>query len=111
MTTLPDYRTSSAIYLRQMLKQRYPEHFHLFSDLFALGCLLHARGERNIGHGLMSSVVRTLSGTAEAPYVASLLRDLPGNQMRFACEIEPDFGISDLYYRVSIAPFEAGCNR
>lgn len=111
MTTLPEQRLCSASYLRKMLVQRYPDHSGLFADLFALGCLLHACGERHMGRGLVARVLHTLGGPAEERYLASLLDTLAGNEMRFTREIEPALAVTDLYDRVNVLPAEAGCNR
>ena len=94
-----------------MLSLRHPDHFRVFADLFAIGCILHAQGERSTGHALVAQVVRSVGGPAEQGYLATLLASLPGNELRFAREIEAAPMIDELQARVRLLPLEAGCNR
>jgi len=111
MTTLPEPRDYSATYLRKMLALRFPDHYMSFVDLFALGCLLHARGERCAGHRLVFQVLAAVGGTLENSYLAALLDNLSGNEIRFVRDIEPDMEVTRLCERGSHTEREAACAR
>lgn len=112
MTTLPDSRTCSAVYLRQMLARRHPEHVVLFADMFAVACLLHYQGERRAGTTLMARVFDAVRDGATQPYLAALLANLPGNEVRFAQEVEPHRELSALCVRARLAAgTEPACAR
>jgi hypothetical protein len=112
MTTLPETRTCSAIYLRQMLVRRHPDHAVLFADMFAVACLLHHQGERRAGVTLMTRVFDAVRDGATQPYLAALLANLPGNEVRFAQEIEPHGELGAMCVRARVAAgTEPACAR
>lgn len=111
MKTLPEARDVSATCLRKMLAQRFPDHHMSFVDLFALGCLLHARGERCAGHRLVFQVLEAVGGTPGNAYLAALLDNLSGNEIRFGREIAPHLEVSRLCEHGIRSEREAACAR
>jgi hypothetical protein len=104
--------TCSALHIRQLLMRRYPDHFMLFADLFAMGCLLHLQGERSAGFGLVAQVLNTAIAPTDRPDLTGVLKNLSGNEARFAREICPNTEISQLWDRAQrMHQREAACAR
>jgi hypothetical protein len=102
----------SAHYVRQLLMRRYPDHFMVFADLFAMGCLLHLQGERCVGFRLVAQVLNSANDTPDEPHLAAMLKNLSGNEARFAQEICPNAEISQLWVRAErMHQREAACSR
>lgn len=99
MLSLPERQPCSAQFLRQMLMHRQPDHFMLFVDMFAVGCLLHYQGERSAACTLVGRVFDAVQDGAAEPYLTRLLANLSGNEVRFAQEIEPHYELSSLCIR------------
>jgi hypothetical protein len=116
MITLSEKQTNervpSVACLQTILRHRFPDQFTAFADLFAMGCLLHYQGERCAAHRLIGQVFDTIGQSADKTYFASLLLRLSGNEMRFACEIQPSREVRELCDRaVKAPPREIMCNR
>jgi hypothetical protein len=112
MTTFAEEHTYTASQVRQMLMRRHPDHFMLFVDLFAMGCLLHLQGERCAGYRIVSQVLDTAGEPTEKRYLTSLLKNLSGNEARLAREIEPNMELSQLCDRAQMTYYrEAACAR
>jgi hypothetical protein len=102
----------SARYVRQLLMRRYPDHFMVFADLFAMGCLLHLQGERCVGFGLVAQVLKSANDTQHESHLAAVLNNLSGNEARFAHEICPNAEVSQLWDRAErMHQREAACSR
>lgn len=84
----------------------------MLADMFAMGCLLHFQGERSAGTALIGQVIDQVKGPAETRYLASLVDNLSGNELRFAREIEPSAALRTLCDRALPGPRkEAACAR
>jgi hypothetical protein len=105
-------RRCSAKDLRMMLMHRYPVHYMSFVDLFALGCLLHYQGERSAGQKLVCQVIDKVSDPGPGGQFGDLLKNLPGNEIRFLTEIGPDTEVRHLCDRTTRNDVrEAACAR
>jgi hypothetical protein len=112
MTTVPENQFESAHQLRQMLMSRYPDHFMIFADLFAMGCLLHLQGERCVGFRLVAEVLKSAYGYSDHYLHSAILKSLSGNEARFASEIGPNAEIGQLWLRAQrMDQREAACSR
>jgi hypothetical protein len=112
MTTFAEKHAYTATQVRQMLIRRFPDHFMLFVDLFAMGCLLHMQGERFAGYRLVAQVLDTAVEPAEKCQLTSLLKNLSGNEARLAREIQPNLELSQLCERAETTHYrEAACAR
>jgi hypothetical protein len=112
MSTVQEQFAGTGAHVRQVLMRRYPDHFMLFVDLFAMGCVLHLQGERCAGYRLVAQVLDKLEESPEKPYLNALLRNLSGNEIRLAREIEPNQELSQLCDRAQITHYrEAACAR
>lgn len=97
-TTQPSTRAEiSAGRLQRLLMERYPDNFMMYADLFAMGCLLHLQGHHRAGLKLIDQVRIALPATGNKTYYADLLDSLPGNEMRFAGEIQAHSEINSLF--------------
>lgn len=97
-TTQPTTRAEvSAGRLQRLLMERYPDNFMMYADLFAMGCLLHLQGHDRAGLKLIDQVRTALPATGLKTYYADLLDALPGNEMRFAGEIQAHSEINSLF--------------
>jgi hypothetical protein len=104
--------THSARYVRELLMAQYPDHFVIFADLFAMGCLLHLQGERCVGFRMVSQVLKLANDIQHESHLAAVLNNLSGNEARFAHEICPTMEIGQLWKRAERAPQrEAACSR
>ena len=90
---------TSAGRLQREIMTRYPDNFMMYADMFAMGCLLHLQGQHKAGLKLIDQVRRALPTTGHKTYFADLLEALPGNEMRFASEIQAHSEINDLLER------------
>jgi hypothetical protein len=109
---LSDEPIYSARHVREMLMLRYPENFMVFADLFAMGCLLHLQGERSVGFRLVAQVISSAAASADQPHLATVLKNLSGNEARFAEDIRPNSEISQLWDRACRTyQREAACAR
>lgn len=97
-TASPTDRTEvSAGRLQRLLMERYPDNFMMYADLFAMGCLLHLQGHQRAGLKLIDQVRIALPATGQKTYYADLLDSLPGNEIRFAGEIQAHSEINSLF--------------
>lgn len=87
----------SAGRLQRLLMERYPDNFMMYADLFAMGCLLHLQGHHRAGLKLIDQVRAALPATGHKTYYADLLDALPGNEIRFAGEIQAHSEINSLF--------------
>jgi hypothetical protein len=87
---------SSAESLRQLLMERYPDHFMAFADLFAMGCLLHLQGQRRAGRKLIDEVRAAVAVPGNKTYLCDLIDRLAGNELRFASEIQAHLEVNEL---------------
>ncbi|MBY0242148.1 MAG: zinc-ribbon domain-containing protein [Burkholderiaceae bacterium] len=87
---------TSAGRLQREIMTRYPDNFMLYADLFAMGCLLHLQGQHKAGLKLIDQVRRALPATGHKTYFVDLLEALPGNELRFAGEIQAHAEVNDL---------------
>jgi hypothetical protein len=95
-----------------MLMLRHPEHYMIFADLFAMGCLLHLQGERSVGFRLVAQVVGSATVNADEPFITAVLKNLSGNEARFVEDIRPNSEISQLWDRARRTyQREAACAR
>jgi hypothetical protein len=70
------------------------------------------QGERCAGYRLVAQVLEKADDPVGASGLASLLRNLSGNEVSLAREIEPNLELSQLCERVGITHFrEAACAR
>ena len=112
MTWILDEPPCSASPLKQVLMRRFPDHFMVYADLFAMGCLLHFQGERGVAYTLINQVLKTVDHKPEADSLNALLARLTGNEMRFAQEMQPSPEIQELWRRAAKGPVrEAACAR
>jgi len=79
---------TSAGLLQRELMTCYPDNFMIYAGPFAMGCLPHLQGQHRAGLKLIGQVRRVLPTTGNNPYFADLLAALPGNELRFAREIQ-----------------------
>ena len=86
----------SAHRLREIIGEGHPDHAMAFADLFAVGCLLHAQGQRRAGLKLIEQVRHAVTAQVNQGYLADLLRNLSGNELRFAHEIHAHLEINEL---------------
>jgi len=92
--------TRAAATLRQLLTHQHPEHFMLFVDQFAMGCLLHLQGERAAAYRLIAQVLAAAGDSHEKRQLAGLLKDLSGNEVPLVREIGPNPELLQLCERV-----------
>jgi hypothetical protein len=86
----------SAERLRGLLAERFSDGHMAYADLFAMGCLLHLQGHHKAGRKLIDQVRTALPATGSKTYWVDLLHALPGNELRFAREIEAHSEVNDL---------------
>jgi hypothetical protein len=82
--------------LRHLIDDRYPNAALVFVDLFAMGCLLHLQGHRSAGVKLIREVRHAVEGPAQKTYWDDLIAQLPGNELRYAREIEAHLEVNEL---------------
>lgn len=112
MTTMPEERKYSALYLKQMLISRHPDHFMFLVDLFAVGCILHLQGECAAGQLLVARALHAVADPASTSYTDFLLKSLSGNEISFIRDIDPSPALRALCERRIPARFtEAACAR
>jgi len=87
----------SAGRLQREIMTRFPDNFMMYADLFAMGCLVHLQGHHKAGLKLIEQVRRDLPTTGNKTYFADLLAALPGNELRFAREIQAHAEINELF--------------
>jgi hypothetical protein len=87
----------SASRLREMIRERHPEHFSAFADLFALGCFLHMNGKKEAGRKLVREVLNTVRAHGAKMYIESILDNLEGNESRFAADIHAHLEVNELF--------------
>jgi hypothetical protein len=86
----------SADRLRRIILDRHPDNFMAFSDLFAMGCLLHLQGQHRAGRKLIDQVRGAVTVPGNKTYLADLVGQLAGNELRFAGEIHAHQEINEL---------------
>ncbi len=89
----------SAGRLQREIMTRYPDNFMMYADMFAMGCLVHLQGQHKAGLKMIDQIRRALPTTGNKTYFADLLEALPGNELRFASEIQAHSEINDLLER------------
>lgn len=87
----------SAERLRQLIDSRFPDTAMVFVDLFAMGCLLHLQGQHWAGLKLIREVRRAVEVPGHKTYLDDLIAHLPGNELRFASEIEAHGEVNELF--------------
>ncbi|MEX5748799.1 MULTISPECIES: hypothetical protein [Massilia] len=90
-------KQSPAARLHAELLARYPDNFMLYADLFAMGCLMHLQGQHRAGLKLIDQVRRALPTTGTKTYFSDLLHTLPGNEVRFAGEVQAHLEVNELF--------------
>jgi hypothetical protein len=83
--------------LRHLIDDRYPDAALVFVDLFAMGCLLHLQGQRRAGLKLIREVRHAVEGAGQKTYWDDLIAQLPGNELRYAREIEAHLEVNELF--------------
>jgi hypothetical protein len=86
----------SAEPVRDALVDQHPDNHLAFRDLFAMGCILHLQGAEKTGRKLIQEVRHALPSLSSKTFWAELLHALPGNELRFAREIEAHSEVNDL---------------
>lgn len=86
----------SADRLRQLIEQRQPDNFMAFADLFALGCLLHAQGQKVAGRKLIGEVAGAVKERGNQTYLSELRDALEGNEFAFASQIHAHLEVNEL---------------
>jgi hypothetical protein len=87
----------SAETLRHLIDSRYPDAAFVFVDLFAMGCLLHLQGQQRAGLKLIREVRHAVEGPRQKTYWADLIKQRPGNQLRYAREIGAHLEVNELF--------------
>lgn len=83
--------------LRHLIDRRYPDAALVFVDLFAMGCLLHLQGQRRAGLKLIREVRHAVEGPGQKMYWEDLIAQVPGNELRYAREIEAHLEVNELF--------------
>lgn len=104
MTAPLTLNDGSAADLRRILVHRFPDQFTVFTDMFAMGCLLHFQGERCVANQLIRRVLSSVDGAVEESSFSTLLSRLTGNELRFAYDVSPSSEILELCDRAAKAP-------
>lgn len=87
----------SAETLRHLIDGRYPNTALVFVDLFAMGCLLHLQGQRRAGLKLIREVRHAVEEPGQKTYWEDLIAHLPGNELRYASEIQAHVEVNELF--------------
>lgn len=59
----------------------------IYTNLFALGCYLHAQGHRESGYKFCSQVLSELGFNRRKTYFSAILNSLDGNELNYALGI------------------------
>jgi hypothetical protein len=86
----------SADRLRQLILLRHPDNFMAFADLFALGCLLHAQGQKIAGRKLIEQVAGAVKERGNQTYLSDLRDGLEGNEFIFASQVHAHHEVNEL---------------
>lgn len=68
----------------------------VFTDLFALGCLLHAQGHTTAGRKMVDEVLGAVKQHGTKTYLSDLKDALPGNEFAFARQIHAHLEVNEL---------------
>jgi hypothetical protein len=86
----------SASLLRTLLREQHPVNYMAFTDLFAVGCLLHAQGQQRAGRKLIEQVFDAVRQHGNKLYLAALMEEVSGNELRLADEVFAHEEINEL---------------
>lgn len=86
----------SADRLKQLIEERQPDNFMAFADLFALGCLLHAQGQKVAGRKIFDQVAGAVKGRGNQTYLSDLRDAMEGNEFAFARQIHAHLEVNEL---------------
>lgn len=86
----------NAVKLQELIAEAHPQNFMIFSDLFALGCLLHMQGQKEAGRKLVAEVVQSVGEHGNKTYLHSIRENIEGNERRFAAEIQAHSEVNEV---------------
>ena len=94
--------------LRQIIEAEVPTagRQFLYKDHFALGCYLHAIGQKEAGEKMCREVLSDLGYGQRKTYFCRILQSLAGNEIEYGLDIQAHSEVNSLL-RGCIEPVEA----
>ncbi|WP_431798053.1 hypothetical protein SGO26_30180 (plasmid) [Cupriavidus metallidurans] len=90
-------KTLDVCKLRELLEETHGSRAMVYKDLFALGCWLHLNGKRAVGEKIIKEVITSVPGPGNRTYLASVAKQIAGNEGGWAAEIFAHQEVNDLF--------------
>lgn len=90
-------KTLDVFKLRELLEETHGSRAMVYKDLFALGCWFHLNDKRAVGEKMIKEVIASVPAAGNRTYLASIAKQIAGNEGAWAAEIFAHQEVNDLF--------------